>query len=276
MDFDIIAYALFGFSLSVSAAQLGGWLLTAQPRTILQAGRISAVCLAVGTPLALLWLVLTGRSTVAMMLAAFAMPVLIESARRWPGLFGTFSLFRRRVAANGRRRRGRQPAEPAGVGARRHHPRSRRALRVDAPALSRTDQARVRSLPGHKHYDAAAALRIMRACRSRKRRRCSGCRPRPAPTRYGRPAPDCRRSSLLKTAPRATSRRKSSEAADVLLGNLSAPRAETRSRQWPDERIGGNRSCLNHARPKVTRSGPRTIRHSPRSNFVTKPPARTR
>ncbi len=97
VDFDIIAYALFGLSLSVSAAQLGGWLLTAQPRTILQAGRISAVCLTVGTPLALLWLILTGRSTVAMMLAAFAMPVLIESARRWPGLFGTFSLFRRRV-----------------------------------------------------------------------------------------------------------------------------------------------------------------------------------
>ncbi|MGE0259092.1 MAG: hypothetical protein AB7H71_13410 [Alphaproteobacteria bacterium] len=96
MDFDVIAYALFGLSLSVSAAQLGGWLLTAHPRTILQAGRVSAVCLAVATPLALLWLVLTGRSTLAMMLAAFAMPVVIESARRWSGLFGTPGLFRRR------------------------------------------------------------------------------------------------------------------------------------------------------------------------------------
>ena len=97
VDPDIIVYALFGVSLSVSAAQLGGWLLTAHPRTILQVGRISAVCLAIVTPLALLWLVLTGRSTVAMMLAAFAMPVLIESARRWPGLFGTSSLFRWRA-----------------------------------------------------------------------------------------------------------------------------------------------------------------------------------
>jgi hypothetical protein len=98
MDFDVIAYALFGFSLSVSAAQLGGWLLTAHPRTILQAGRISVVCLAVGIPLALLWLVLTGRSTLAMMLAAFAMPVVIESARRWPSLFGLLNIFRRRSA----------------------------------------------------------------------------------------------------------------------------------------------------------------------------------
>jgi hypothetical protein len=97
VDFDVIAYALFGLSLSVSAAQLGSWLLTAHPRTILQAGRISAVCLALATPLALLWLVLTGRSTLALMLAAFAMPVVIESARRWPGLFGTFGHFRRRV-----------------------------------------------------------------------------------------------------------------------------------------------------------------------------------
>ncbi len=97
VDFDIIAYALFGLSLSVSAAQLGGWLLTAHPRTILQAGRVSAVCLAIGTPLVLLWLVLTGRSTVALMLAAFAMPVIIGSARRWPGLFGTLGLFRRRA-----------------------------------------------------------------------------------------------------------------------------------------------------------------------------------
>ena len=96
MDFDIVAYALFGLSLSVSAAQLGAWLLTAQPRTILRAGRVSAVCLAVATPLALLWLVLTGRSTLAMMLAAFAMPVAVESARRWPGLFGAFRCLRPR------------------------------------------------------------------------------------------------------------------------------------------------------------------------------------
>jgi hypothetical protein len=87
IDFDIIAYAMLGLSLSVSAVQLGGWLLHAQPRAILNAGRWSAVALAAMTPLVLLWLAVSGRATLAMMLAAFALPAFIEGARRWRGTF---------------------------------------------------------------------------------------------------------------------------------------------------------------------------------------------
>jgi hypothetical protein len=46
-------------------------------------GRWSALAFALLTPLVLLWLVINGRSTVAMMLAAFILPAFIEGARRW-------------------------------------------------------------------------------------------------------------------------------------------------------------------------------------------------
>ena len=95
IDFDIVAYVMLGLSLSVSAVQIGSWLLNANPRALLNAGRWSTVALGIATPLVLLWLVISGRSTLAMMLAAFALPVLLQSARHWRGLFGSLSLIRR-------------------------------------------------------------------------------------------------------------------------------------------------------------------------------------
>src|SRR5262249_31084191 len=95
IDFDIVAYAMLGLSLSVSAVQIGSWLLNANPRALLNAGRWSTVVLGIATPLVLLWLVISGRSTLAMMLAAFALPVLLQSAHHWRGLFGSLSLIRR-------------------------------------------------------------------------------------------------------------------------------------------------------------------------------------
>lgn len=86
IDFDLLAYAMLGLSILVSAAQIGGWVLNADPRTILNAGRWSALALAACTPLALLWLAISGRSTLAIMLAAFVLPVFVHGAQRWRNL----------------------------------------------------------------------------------------------------------------------------------------------------------------------------------------------
>jgi hypothetical protein len=74
IDFDIVAYAMLGVSLSVSAVQVGRWLLSANPRAIINAGRWLLAGLVALTPLALLWLVISGRATLAMMFAAFVLP----------------------------------------------------------------------------------------------------------------------------------------------------------------------------------------------------------
>jgi hypothetical protein len=71
--------------------QIGTGLINANPRTLLNAGRWFALALAVMTPLVLLWLVINGRSTLAMMLAAFVLPAFIEGARRWRGAFPSLS-----------------------------------------------------------------------------------------------------------------------------------------------------------------------------------------
>ena len=86
IDFDLLAYAMLGLSILVSAAQIGGWVLNADPRVILNAGRWSAIAFAAFTPLVLLWLAISGRSTLAMMLAAFVLPVLVQGAQRWRSL----------------------------------------------------------------------------------------------------------------------------------------------------------------------------------------------
>jgi hypothetical protein len=78
IDFDTVAYATLGLSLSVSAVQIGTGLINANPRTLLNAGRWLALAFAIVTPLVLLWLVINGRSTLAMMLAAFVLPAFIE------------------------------------------------------------------------------------------------------------------------------------------------------------------------------------------------------
>ena len=43
MDLTILAYATLGLSLFVSAVKMGGWILHADPRTILNGGRWALV-----------------------------------------------------------------------------------------------------------------------------------------------------------------------------------------------------------------------------------------
>ena len=94
IDFDVIAYAMLGVSLSASAVQVGRWVLSANPRAIINAGRWSLAALVVLTPLVLLWLVMSGRTTLAMMFAAFILPLFVQGGLRWRTLFGPFKLAR--------------------------------------------------------------------------------------------------------------------------------------------------------------------------------------
>src|SRR5215813_10189971 len=91
IDFDVIAYTMLGISSSVSALQIGRWLLNANPRAVITAGRWSLAALIGLTPVVLLWLVMSGRSTLAMMLAAFILPIFVQSGLRWRGLFGSLN-----------------------------------------------------------------------------------------------------------------------------------------------------------------------------------------
>jgi len=91
IDFDVIAYTMLGISSSVSALQIGRWILNANPRSVVNAGRWSLAALTVLTPVVLLWLVMTGRSTLAMMLAAFILPVFVQGGLRWRALFGSLN-----------------------------------------------------------------------------------------------------------------------------------------------------------------------------------------
>ena len=94
IDFDVITYAMLGISLSVSAIQIGRWLLNANPRAVITAGRWSAAGLVGLTPVVLLWLVMSGRSTLAMMLAAFILPVFVQGGLHWRALFGPLNFSR--------------------------------------------------------------------------------------------------------------------------------------------------------------------------------------
>ena len=94
MDFTILAYATLTLSLFVSAVKMGGWILNADPRALVNAGRWSLLALT-GLALALLvWLVTTGRWEAAMMLAAFMLPVVVQAAPRWRVLFGPLNAAR--------------------------------------------------------------------------------------------------------------------------------------------------------------------------------------
>ena len=93
-EFDVIAYAMLGVSSSISAVQIGRWLLNANPRVIINAGRWSLAALVILTPIVLLWLLMSGRSTLAMMLAAFVLPVFVQGGLRWRQLFGPLLNFR--------------------------------------------------------------------------------------------------------------------------------------------------------------------------------------
>ena len=92
IDFDVIAYTMLGISSSVSALQIGRWMLNANPRALVNAGQWSIAALMDLTPIALLWLVMSGRSTLAMMLLAFVLPVFVQSGLRWRALFGSLKL----------------------------------------------------------------------------------------------------------------------------------------------------------------------------------------
>jgi hypothetical protein len=52
------------------------------------------LALAAVTPLVLLWLLLSGRTSIAIMLAAFVLPVFVEGARRWRSLLQPLGIFR--------------------------------------------------------------------------------------------------------------------------------------------------------------------------------------
>jgi hypothetical protein len=94
MDLTVLAYATLALSLFVSAVKMGGWILNADPRAILNAGRWSLLALA-GLALALLvWLVTTNRWELAMMLAAFMLPVVVQAAPRWRVLLGPLNATR--------------------------------------------------------------------------------------------------------------------------------------------------------------------------------------
>lgn len=94
----IIASSAFGLSLVASALQLANWALRADPRAIAKAGRWSLAGLSIAAAAALLWLMIDGRWTLAMMLAAFVMPLMVQSAPRWRVLLAPFELRRRRWA----------------------------------------------------------------------------------------------------------------------------------------------------------------------------------
>src|SRR5215467_3514665 len=88
MDLTVVAYATLALSLFVSAVKMGGWILNADPRAIINSGRWALVALAALALGVLAWLVASGRWTSAMMLAAFMLPVFVQAAPRWRVLFG--------------------------------------------------------------------------------------------------------------------------------------------------------------------------------------------
>jgi len=94
MDLTILAYATLGLSLFVSAVKMGGWILHADPRTILNGGRWALVAFAALALGVLIWLVMTSRWSSAMMLAAFMLPIFVQAAPRWRVLFGPLNAMR--------------------------------------------------------------------------------------------------------------------------------------------------------------------------------------
>jgi hypothetical protein len=94
MDLTVVAYATLALSLFVSAVKMGGWILNADPRAIINSGRWALVALAALALGILAWLLASGRWTSAMMLAAFMLPVFVQAAPRWRVLFGPLNAAR--------------------------------------------------------------------------------------------------------------------------------------------------------------------------------------
>src|SRR5207247_3835338 len=82
MDLTVVAYATLALSLFVSAIKVGGWILNADPRAIIHAGRWGLLALAALALAALAWLIESGRWTSAMLLAAFMLPIFVQAAPR--------------------------------------------------------------------------------------------------------------------------------------------------------------------------------------------------
>ena len=92
MDLTVVAYATLALSVFVSAVKMGGWILNADPRAIIGAGRW-ALALLPAAALALLgWLAASGRWTAAVLLAAFLLPVFVQAAPRWRVLCAPFNM----------------------------------------------------------------------------------------------------------------------------------------------------------------------------------------
>jgi hypothetical protein len=85
----MIATSAFGLSTLVSALQIGNWAMRADPRLLANAGSWTLLALAGAAAATLAWLAINGRWTSAMMLAAFVMPVLVQSAPRWSSLLAS-------------------------------------------------------------------------------------------------------------------------------------------------------------------------------------------
>ena len=91
MDLTVVAYATLALSVFVSAVKMGGWILNADPRAIISAGRWALALLPVGALAVLAWLVASGRWTAAVLLAAFLLPVFVQAAPRWRVLLAPFN-----------------------------------------------------------------------------------------------------------------------------------------------------------------------------------------
>jgi hypothetical protein len=91
MDLTVVAYATLALSLLVSAVKMGGWILNADPRAIVNAGRWTLAALPALALGLLVWLLASGRWTAAMLLAAFLLPLAVQAAPRWRVLFAPFA-----------------------------------------------------------------------------------------------------------------------------------------------------------------------------------------
>jgi hypothetical protein len=91
MDLTMVAYATLALSVFVSAVKMGGWILNADPRAIIGAGRWALALLPAVALAVLGWLIASGRWTAAVLLAAFLLPVLVQAAPRWRVLFAPFN-----------------------------------------------------------------------------------------------------------------------------------------------------------------------------------------
>jgi len=83
MDLTAVAYATFALSLFVSAIKVGGWIVNADPRAIINAGRWSLLALAGLAIAALLWLMANEHWPSAMLLMAFMLPIVVQALPRW-------------------------------------------------------------------------------------------------------------------------------------------------------------------------------------------------